>query len=28
VGVKWIHMTEDMDQWRTLLNTVMNLRVQ
>jgi hypothetical protein len=26
-GVDWIHMAQDMDQWRVLLNTVMNLRV-
>jgi hypothetical protein len=26
-GVDWIDMAEDMDQWRTLVNTVLNLRV-
>jgi hypothetical protein len=26
-GVGWIELTEDRDQWRGLLNTVMNLRV-
>jgi hypothetical protein len=26
-GVDWIHMVEDSDQWRDLVNTVMNLRV-
>jgi hypothetical protein len=25
--VDWIHLAEDRDQWRTLVNTVMNLRV-
>jgi hypothetical protein len=24
----WIHLAEDKDQWRALVNTVMNLRVQ
>jgi hypothetical protein len=24
-GVNWIHLSEDRDQWRTLVNTVMNL---
>jgi hypothetical protein len=24
-GMDWIHMTEDRDQWRALVNTVMNL---
>jgi hypothetical protein len=23
----WIHMAQDRDQWRALVNTVMNLRV-
>jgi hypothetical protein len=22
----WIHLTEDIDQWRVLVNTTMNLR--
>jgi hypothetical protein len=26
-GMDWIDMTEDRDQWRALVNTVMNLRV-
>jgi hypothetical protein len=26
-GVDWIGLAQDMDQWRTLVNTVMNLRV-
>jgi hypothetical protein len=26
-GVDWIHLAEDMDQCRALVNTVMNLRV-
>jgi hypothetical protein len=25
-GMDWIELAEDRDQWRTLLNTVMNLR--
>jgi hypothetical protein len=25
-GVDGIHMTQDRDQWRTVVNTVMNLR--
>jgi hypothetical protein len=25
--VDWSHLAEDRDQWRTLVNTVMNLRV-
>jgi hypothetical protein len=25
--VEWIHVSEDSDQWRVLVNTVMNLRV-
>jgi hypothetical protein len=24
-GVKWINLAQDMDQWRALVNTVMNL---
>jgi hypothetical protein len=26
-GVDWIDLTQDRDQWRGLVNTVMNLRV-
>jgi hypothetical protein len=26
-GVDWIYLAEDGDQWRALMNTVMNLRV-
>jgi hypothetical protein len=26
-GVDWMHLTQDRDQWRNLVNTVMNLRV-
>jgi hypothetical protein len=26
-SVYWMHLAQDMDQWRTLLNKVMNLRV-
>jgi hypothetical protein len=26
-GMDWIDLPQDMDQWRTLVNTVMNLRV-
>jgi hypothetical protein len=26
-GVDWMHVAQDMDQWRALVNTVMNLRV-
>jgi len=26
-GVDWIHLAQDMDQWRVLVNTVMDLRV-
>jgi hypothetical protein len=27
-GVDWINLAEDRDQWRTLVNTVLNLQVQ
>jgi hypothetical protein len=27
VGVEWIHMAQDRDCWRTVVNAVMNLRV-
>jgi hypothetical protein len=26
-GVEWMHLAQDRDRWRTLANTVMNLRV-
>jgi hypothetical protein len=26
-GIDWIHRVRDRDQWRALVNTVMNLRV-
>jgi hypothetical protein len=26
-GVDWIHLVQDRDQWKALVNTVMNLRV-
>jgi hypothetical protein len=26
-GVDWVHMAQDRDQWRALVNTVLNLRV-
>jgi hypothetical protein len=26
-GMNWIDVAEDRDQWRALVNTVMNLRV-
>jgi hypothetical protein len=26
-GVDWMHLAQDRDQWRVLLNMVMNLRV-
>jgi hypothetical protein len=27
-GVDWIFVAQDKDQWRAVVNTVMNLRVQ
>jgi hypothetical protein len=26
-GVDWIHLDQDRDQWRIVVNTVMNLRI-
>jgi hypothetical protein len=26
-GVNWIHLARDREQWRALVNTVMNFRV-
>jgi hypothetical protein len=26
-GVDWIHLAQDRDQWRAVVNTVMNLRI-
>jgi len=26
-GMEWINLAQDSDQWRTLMNTLMNLRV-
>jgi hypothetical protein len=26
-GVHWIHMAQDRDRWRAVVNTVINLRV-
>jgi hypothetical protein len=26
-GMDWIHLAQVRDQWRTLVNTVMNLRI-
>jgi hypothetical protein len=27
VGMEWIDLAQDMDQWRALVNTVMNFRI-
>jgi hypothetical protein len=27
-GADWIHVVQDTDQWRAVLNTVMNLRIR
>jgi hypothetical protein len=27
-GIDWIDLAQDRDQWRALVNTVMNIRVQ
>jgi hypothetical protein len=26
-GMEWIYMAQDKDQWKALMNTVMNLRI-
>jgi hypothetical protein len=26
-GIGWMHVTQDKDQWRAVVNTVMNVRV-
>jgi hypothetical protein len=26
-GVDWMHLAQDRDQWRAVVNTIMNLRV-
>jgi hypothetical protein len=26
-GMDWIHLAQDRDQWRALVNTVMNIQV-
>jgi hypothetical protein len=26
-GVEWMHLAQDRDQWRGVVNTVMNLRI-
>jgi hypothetical protein len=27
-GMDWINLAQDMDSWRALVNTVMNIRIQ
>jgi hypothetical protein len=27
VGVDWVHLTQDRDQWRALVDTVISIRV-
>jgi hypothetical protein len=26
-GIEWIHLSQDRDQWRALMNTIMNFSV-
>jgi hypothetical protein len=26
-GMNWIHLAQDKDQWRALVNTIMNIQV-